>query len=49
VFEVALPPADLRARAAALYDSLRASMRRGDWRAYGEHWDALGRLLGRPR
>lgn len=50
------PPADInrtpiefRARAAALYDSLRASMRRGDWRAYAEHWDALGRLLGRQR
>jgi hypothetical protein len=50
------PPADInrtpiefRARAGALYDSLRASMRRGDWRAYAEHWDALGRLLGRQR
>ena len=42
-------PIEFRARAAALYDSLRASMRRGDWRAYGEHWDALGRLLGRQR
>jgi hypothetical protein len=47
--EVALAPTEFRARAAALYDSLRASMRRADWRAYGEHWDALGRLLGRPR
>ena len=42
-------PVEFRARAAALYDSLRASMRRGDWRAYAEHWDALGRLLGRLR
>lgn len=47
--ESAVPPAELRVRAAALYDSLRASMRRGDWHAYAEHWDALGRLLGRPR
>lgn len=39
---------DLRAQAAALYDSLRAAQRRGDWRAYGDHWEALGRLLGRP-
>jgi hypothetical protein len=47
--ETTRPPAELRARAAALYDSLRAAMQRGDWRAYAEHWDALGRLLGRPR
>jgi hypothetical protein len=44
------PPSDLRAAAAALYDSLRADQRRGDWRAFGDHWDSLGRLLGRaPR
>lgn len=43
-------PVDLRIAAAALYDSLRADQRRGDWHAYGDHWDALGRLLGRaPR
>jgi uncharacterized membrane protein (UPF0182 family) len=42
------PPTELRAAAAALYDSLRADQRRGDWRAYGDHWDSLGRLLGRP-
>ena len=47
--ETSRPPVELRARAAALYDSLRAAMQRGDWRAYAEHWDALGRLLGRPR
>ena len=47
--DIAVSPVELRVRAAALYDSLRASMRRGDWRAYAEHWDALGRLLGRPR
>ena len=42
-------PIEFRARVTALYDSLRASMRRGDWRAYAEHWDALGRLVGRQR
>ena len=41
-------PVDLRIAASALYDSLRADQRRGDWRAYADHWDALGRLLGRP-
>jgi hypothetical protein len=44
------PPPDLRAAAGALYDSLRADQRHGDWRAYADHWEALGRLLGRaPR
>ncbi len=41
-------PLDLRIAASALYDSLRADQRRGDWRAYGDHWESLGRLLGRP-
>lgn len=41
-------PVDLRAAASAIYDSLRADQRRGDWRAYADHWDSLGRLLGRP-
>lgn len=41
-------PIDFRLAASALYDSLRADQRRGDWRAYADHWDALGRLLGRP-
>jgi hypothetical protein len=41
-------PVDFRVAASALYDSLRADQRRGDWRAYADHWDALGRLLGRP-
>ncbi|HEX8848456.1 MAG TPA: UPF0182 family protein [Gemmatimonadaceae bacterium] len=45
---IGAPPIDLRASAAALYDSLRADQRRGDWRSFGDHWDALGRLLGRP-
>lgn len=42
-------PVDVfRARVAALYDTMSAALRAGDWRAYGEAWAALGRLLGRP-
>ena len=42
-------PAELfRSRIAVLYDSMAAALRAGDWRAYGESWAALGRLLGRP-
>lgn len=38
------------ARAAALYDRMREALRRGDWKAFGEAFDALGRALGRaPR
>jgi uncharacterized protein len=37
--------ASLRARVAALYDTMSAAMRRGDWRAYGEAYSQLGRLL----
>lgn len=43
-----LSDAEWRERAAALYDSARAALRRGDWPAFGEAYDALGRLLGRP-
>jgi uncharacterized membrane protein (UPF0182 family) len=39
---------DLRAHAAALYDQMRAALKRGDWAAFGHAYDALGRLLGRP-
>ena len=38
----------LRAQAAHWYDAMAAALRAGDWRAYGEAWAALGRLLGRP-
>ncbi len=38
----------LRRQAASLYDAMRAAQRVGDWRAYAEAWEALGRLLGRP-
>ena len=45
-----VPAALLRDRAAALYDAMNAALRAGDWRAYGDAWAALGRLLGRqPR
>ena len=37
-----------RERVARLYDALQAAQRSGDWRAYGEAWAALGRLLQRP-
>jgi hypothetical protein len=37
--------ASLRARVAALYDAMSGAMRRGDWRAYGEAYAQLGRLL----
>jgi uncharacterized membrane protein (UPF0182 family) len=37
--------ASLRARVAALYDTMSAAMRRGDWRGYGEAYSQLGRLL----
>lgn len=37
--------ASLRARVAALYDAMSTAMRRGDWRAYGEAYAQLGRLL----
>lgn len=45
---VALPGDVFRARVGALYDAMVAALRAGDWRAYGDAWAALGRLLGRP-
>ena len=42
-------PEAFRAEAAKLYDAMGAALRSGDWKAYGEAWAALGRLLGRPR
>ena len=38
----------LKRQAGSLYDAMRAAQRVGDWRAYAEAWEALGRLLGRP-
>ena len=37
--------ASLRARVAALYDVMSAAMRRGDWKAFGDAFSQLGRLL----
>lgn len=37
-----------RARVAQLYDAMRQAQRVGDWRAYADAWESLGRLLGRP-
>jgi hypothetical protein len=44
---VALSAEALRASVAVQYDAMAAALRQGDWRAYGEAWTALGRLLGR--
>ncbi len=38
----------LRTRASRLYDAMRDALRRGDWPAFGEAYDALGALLARP-
>ena len=37
--------ASLRARVTALYDAMSDAMRRGDWRAFGDAYAQLGRLL----
>jgi uncharacterized membrane protein (UPF0182 family) len=37
-----------RARASRLYEAMREALRRGDWTAFGEAYDALGALLARP-
>jgi len=37
--------ADIRARAAALYARMRDALRRGDWTAFGQAFDELGKLL----
>ena len=37
--------ASLRARVTALYDAMSDAMRRGDWRAFGDAYTQLGRLL----
>jgi uncharacterized membrane protein (UPF0182 family) len=39
-------PPDLRGRAATLYSRMRDALRRGDWVAFGQAFDELGRLLG---
>jgi uncharacterized membrane protein (UPF0182 family) len=43
---VAPASTDLRARAAALYARMRDALRRGDWVAFGQAFDELGKVLG---
>ncbi|MGQ0712377.1 MAG: UPF0182 family protein [Gemmatimonadaceae bacterium] len=38
----------LRERAGRLYEAMRDALRRGDWGAFGEAYEALGALLARP-
>jgi uncharacterized protein len=38
----------LRERATRLYEAMRDAMRRGDWAAFGDAYEALGALLARP-
>jgi hypothetical protein len=38
----------LRVRASRLYEAMREALRRGDWTAFGEAYEALGALLSRP-
>jgi uncharacterized membrane protein (UPF0182 family) len=47
----ATPPisGDLRARAAALYSRMRDALRRGDWVAFGQAFDDLGKIIGSSR
>jgi len=39
---------ELRAAVSAAYDAMRAALARGDWRAFGEAYDALGDIVGTP-
>ena len=41
----ATTPADVRTRAATLYARMRDALRRGDWAAFGQAFDELGKLL----
>lgn len=40
-----LPAGDLRSQVRALYAAMRDAMRRGDWVAFGQAFDALGRIV----
>lgn len=46
---VAATPDAQQARTRALYDEMRSALQRGDWRAFGAAFDALGALLERRR
>ncbi|HEX6314609.1 MAG TPA: UPF0182 family protein [Gemmatimonadaceae bacterium] len=48
VAESPMTPEDFRRRVAALYESMREAMRRGDWAGIGAAYEALGRLLRSP-
>jgi uncharacterized membrane protein (UPF0182 family) len=37
---------EFRAAVQAAYDAMRAALRQGDWRAFGDGYEALGQLLG---
>ncbi len=41
-----IPRGNLKAAVTALYDAMRDALRRGDWTAFGNAFDALGRALG---
>ena len=41
-------PRTFRERVTTAYEAMRAALRRGDWRAFGDAYDALGRLLATP-
>ncbi len=43
-----LSPAEFRMRVSALYEQMRAAMRRGDWTSFGKAYQELGALLGQP-
>jgi hypothetical protein len=41
-------PEDFRAAVRAAYEAMRAALRAGDWHAFGDAYETLGRLLGTP-
>lgn len=43
-----LPAPAFRARVQALYESMRAALRAGNWTRFGAAYDSLGQVLGRP-
>lgn len=46
--ETPLSPEEFKSRIASVYADMRDAMRRGDFRAFGAAYDALGRLLRMP-
>ena len=37
-----------QARVSALYNQMRLALKKGDWSAFGEAFESLGRLTGQP-